>query len=876
MKKLTIILIFILSINIALAIPATIDISTQATSFNGTLDAGIYNYDFVLSNNGLLSGQVYSQTNNSVTTDLRGIVSFTLTNISTGLFSKYPDLYLLYFRQGNLQSTKRISYVPYSALADNLTCAGSNCTFNDIIANTISATTIIGNVNDTSKLPYQGANQAVNLNSQSIDNIYNVNITNTLIIGELVSNGFCYQETTNESTSCGGLNSGGYGIDGGTFGDPSLMFDGNYDTSAQGNILNFTINYSKPTNAINTSLWQIKVGYQIPPRTNVTQNITIPIDCWNQEHLQFRIYMESNILNSLCYDGSSWLHLYNTPNNIGSELYEESMWWNLSSITTSTVINTSGITTQGTLELKPNKELYLSRDSNSYFTYNEGEGRVELWANNIKQQDWGASSTFYVNVTFLDIIKFLNMTGNTVVINTNLTVKGAINATEYLGDGSKLDNVCLSNGSNCNTSILPSPEFTYYVAKNGNDNTGTGKINNPFLTIDGASTYIGNASNTVEFENDSITRRYIIVSGGEFIGDIHIPQRQITTIYLRNAVIKGDVYYSMDTSLGGSSHPPTLTIRGDSLRGVHSSSNVPRIGIDGNIYVNTTTSTVIQLMLLDTGVSGDIYFYGTSTSKQLFTDNVNMIGGIHSPTGRAELYLSNADSSSSSSVGEITGIVRFNSLKDIRFVGDSSITCSSSGRLRHVEWRSSKTHNFSGSTCSLDADASSYTSYFDNVDTKGGETFTFFDRAVGVGYNPSNTSYWSIVPDDVREALDYLAINLNDTSKSLNLSGENANQNINISPYNFSAKSVSIDSIVVNENTFVIALGKHKFINIGLSAGGINDLDINATNIDIISDNLNISANITQPDNYMHCWGDNGCEDSSIRFNGSSLIIKVN
>lgn len=56
---------------------------------------------------------------------------------------------------------------------------------------------------------------------------------------------FCYQETANVSSECGGLDTGSYG-----FGFSDLTY--NYQS--------FYINYTKPSEAISSSLWQVHEG----------------------------------------------------------------------------------------------------------------------------------------------------------------------------------------------------------------------------------------------------------------------------------------------------------------------------------------------------------------------------------------------------------------------------------------------------------------------------------------------------------------------------------------------------------------------------------------------------------------------------------------
>jgi len=74
--------------------------------------------------------------------------------------------------------------------------------------------------------------------------------------------GWCYQETANVSTACGGLDSGLY-ANTGSWTDYKKTHDGNYSSYGYINMVTWGymyINYTKPNNAMNTSVWQLKTG----------------------------------------------------------------------------------------------------------------------------------------------------------------------------------------------------------------------------------------------------------------------------------------------------------------------------------------------------------------------------------------------------------------------------------------------------------------------------------------------------------------------------------------------------------------------------------------------------------------------------------------
>ena len=192
----------------------------------------------------------------------------------------------------------------------------------------------------------------------------------------------CYQETANISTACGGLSSGKYSCSGiweSTFQPCSKVYDGNWGTSgaaASSNIAAIYINYTKPSNALISSLWLVKDDDASYPNGF---NWTIPLNCWNQNPLRFKIesYLIPGELTGHayeCWDSSSWTLILNQTD---SAIYEEAMWWNISlpSNTTLTLLS----------ESSHNVTIYCNDTSGNmgqsyytYFTINE----TPHWSNN--------------------------------------------------------------------------------------------------------------------------------------------------------------------------------------------------------------------------------------------------------------------------------------------------------------------------------------------------------------------------------------------------------------------------------------------------------------------------------------------------------------
>jgi hypothetical protein len=143
---------------------------------------------------------------------------------------------------------------------------------------------------------------------------------------------YCYQESANVSTACGGLATGNYTIINGTssWSSPENMTDGDWNTFAHAlGDTNFFINYTIPS-GIKSAIWQEK-------DKNGLFNLTIPQVCLNQtvypNLLAFWINTAS-YTRMICYSGGAWgdIDTWTNVTNVRHEegdFYEEAMWWNM-------------------------------------------------------------------------------------------------------------------------------------------------------------------------------------------------------------------------------------------------------------------------------------------------------------------------------------------------------------------------------------------------------------------------------------------------------------------------------------------------------------------------------------------------------------------
>lgn len=196
---------------------------------------------------------------------------------------------------------------------------------------------------------------------------------------------WCYQETANISTACGGLSTGTYNCTGtwsGVYGC-NLSYDGDWDTYGLGALQsNLSINYSKPDGAI-SGKWKVKDG-----DSGVTVNLTITDACWSQDIIQLKIDSENHQSHtySSCWNGSDWHELRDDGGTLNAKVWEEGMWWNISDWV---FVNDSYVAMIGTLNW-----------SNVTKSVNNSVGSTIKWQvyANDSSNNWN-SSTIYEYIT---------------------------------------------------------------------------------------------------------------------------------------------------------------------------------------------------------------------------------------------------------------------------------------------------------------------------------------------------------------------------------------------------------------------------------------------------------------------------------------------
>jgi hypothetical protein len=171
---------------------------------------------------------------------------------------------------------------------------------------------------------------------------------------------WCYQETANVSTSCGGLDTGYY------YDSTSVLgHDGDWATHP-GDMQTFSVVYHKPLTALSTSLWQTSA-------TGTLVNSTIPQQCWdyNTTSLYFKVISNSSSATNdsewLCYNGTKYLTVYGVKDSYGT--YEEAMWWAVGSSMSALCYQETANISSGCGDLSTGKYSYSNVSNLVYVNY---------------------------------------------------------------------------------------------------------------------------------------------------------------------------------------------------------------------------------------------------------------------------------------------------------------------------------------------------------------------------------------------------------------------------------------------------------------------------------------------------------------------------
>ena len=333
----------------------------------------------------------------------------------------------------------------------------------------LTNTSLTCGTNITGKTWVQGTNIVTIAANNSIGNISSSTVTfylDTIKPSVNISNNytFCFQETANVSTACGGLDSGSYYRDNGIIDN---LVDGDYSTYSTINSCpdtttgNFYINYTTPSSTVN-AIWQVK-GFG-----GIITNYTLPNSCI-KDKIQIRVTeVGCNFpLSSTysCYNGSSWYQI--SSGSISSSgvnrFYEEAIylgignkqnyvWYNNTpliyisindiNIDTCKWTNNSGLT---------NNSINCNAKNISGYTFPEGFNNITIYVNDTFGNNNSDSIVFGVNsnAPVLTITYPINNSGFISRTNTvNYTVTDLNISSCWYSNNSGITNNTLTNCAN--------------------------------------------------------------------------------------------------------------------------------------------------------------------------------------------------------------------------------------------------------------------------------------------------------------------------------------------------------------------------------------------------------------------------------------------
>lgn len=316
-----------------------------------------------------------------------------------------------------------------------------------------------------------------------------------------------------------------------------------------------------------------------------------------------------------------------------------------------------------------------------------------------------------------------------------------------------------AGASGTDASIDPFSRTLYVDGSSTVPGTPDGSVAHPFLLIQDALDAVGPAADRAAFNDATLRAWKLVIEPGQYVEDLFIPIRADWTFEVNGVVILGTVTYTFDWSQYGTASPTALLQQlklkfvGGDLRSAFQAQTgptpqMPINGISGNLIVrpiNTSGLTaVFQVHLINFGVTGTptgvgagtghIILDGNTSTLQLFADNAIVTGDFYmTPIGvgvlQGTLYLSNSDTSGTASFGGTFGRVALNVLRNVRFTRVVS-TSGVPGRWTNVVF-ANVANDFTGAVGACAADNNSFNSFFVNVPTKGGVTFTMIDNIQG-------------------------------------------------------------------------------------------------------------------------------------------------
>ena len=275
------------------------------------------------------------------------------------------------------------------------------------------------------------------------------------------ANAYCYQETANISTSCGGLATGNYSYGTGwTLGGGPIV-DGSYATFDTGNgggtnVNYIEINYSIPNQADPiSSLWQVKDSAELANLTGANASTTIFTSCFNtfssttnMLNLRVTTFGTPNRVLWMCNTpttGYQTVWASNTP-ALGI-IYEEGMFWSIGTI--SSIINASDELTQSPITLVNITAANLTYNTNYYNVPNMGAiTNIPTGTTNLRFQTTTTTSDRYLQVNAP------GQTLNPYLLSSSLATSMGFRAQDFAGNGVPSVTIQISKNINNQNAVI--------------------------------------------------------------------------------------------------------------------------------------------------------------------------------------------------------------------------------------------------------------------------------------------------------------------------------------------------------------------------------------------------------------------------------------
>ena len=249
---------------------------------------------------------------------------------------------------------------------------------------------------------------------------------------------------------------------------------------------------------------------------------------------------------------------------------------------------------------------------------------------------------------------------------------------------------------------------------NGSD-TNDGKTS-PVKTIQKALDLIGSATNTPEWETDSKKEHIIRMGIGVYTENLTIPLRPWLLFDMTGATIDGDIVWNVPNGIISITYniSPQIIFKSTGLREYWPVNTHVNHGIKGNITMTSAHNSgnfFPQIIILESGVEGDISMQGTMSGGQIRLDQSFVKGQLIGPSGGsgatvwARGSLNNSDFGDTFGIGGAKGRLNLGMLDNVLITGPIENTQTLAGRWYNTRFLPVSSgggpYDFTNYTCTI-------------------------------------------------------------------------------------------------------------------------------------------------------------------------------